>query len=101
MNQGPGFVKKGATPIRVEFYEFSGQEGILLGWSGPDTSGAQQWLSEAKPNRKNQTPLPVIDLSPTGKESVIYNNFLNGTRGGRRNGSVYIVTSSCSSSATK
>jgi cytochrome c553 len=69
-------LKKGTIPIRVEYFEVSGAQDIVLLWRGPGISGSQ-WMS-VKPKTK-RTPAPVIDLTPTGKESAIYNNFLNGT----------------------
>ncbi len=69
-------LEKGTIPIRVEYFEVSGPQDIVLLWRGPGISGSQ-WMS-VKPKTK-RTPPPVIDLTPTGKESAIYNNFLNGT----------------------
>jgi len=69
-------LKKGSIPIRVEFFEVSGPQDIVLLWKGPGISGSQ-WMS-VKPQTK-RTPPPLIDLTPTGKESTIYNNFINGT----------------------
>ena len=70
-------LKKGTTPIRVEFFEYQGGEGISLGWKGPGIRGTQ-WMTTPPQKRKSQ-PQIVIDLTPKGNESVIYNNFLNGT----------------------
>ncbi len=75
-------LQQGTTPIRIEFYEHTGQQGIALNWSGPGIPGTQ-WLSEDRPNtgnnRRKKKPPVVIDLTPTSKESAIYNHFLNGT----------------------
>jgi len=69
-------LKKGSIPIRVEYFEVSGPQDIVLLWRGPGISSSQ-WMS-VKPKTK-RTPPPVIDLTPTGKKSSIYNNFINGT----------------------
>ncbi|MGB1259737.1 MAG: c-type cytochrome [Akkermansiaceae bacterium] len=71
-------LEKGTTPIRIEFFEYMGGQGIYLGMSGPSIKGTQ-WLSELHPSKPNKKPKPVIDLTPKGTESIIYNNFLNGT----------------------
>ncbi|MFK7911226.1 MAG: PA14 domain-containing protein [Akkermansiaceae bacterium] len=72
-------LKQGTVPIKVEYYEHTGQQGIELSWRGPKTNGTQ-WLSEDQPKQKRKRKPPVvIDLTPTGQESAIYNHFLNGT----------------------
>ncbi|BDS06632.1 hypothetical protein NT6N_16720 [Oceaniferula spumae] len=70
-------LKQGETPIRIEYFEYQGNQGISLSWTGPGIKGTQ-WMSTPQKSQKKR-PLPVIDISPTGSESVIYNNFLNNT----------------------
>jgi len=69
-------LKQGTIPIRVEYFEVTNTQDIVLFWKGPGITGSQ-WMS-VRPKRKRKPP-PVIDITPTGKESAIYNNFINGT----------------------
>lgn len=69
-------LKKGSTPIRVEYFEASNAQDIILHWSGPGIPG-RQWMS-VRPRTKRKTT-PVIDISPTTEKSSIYNNFINHT----------------------
>ncbi len=69
-------LKKGTIPIRVEYFEASQKQDIFLVWSGPSIPG-KQWLS-VRPNTKRKST-PVIDISPKGEKSTIYNNFIHHT----------------------
>ena len=69
-------LRKGTIPIRVEYFELANKEDIILYWSGPGITG-RQWMS-VRPRTKRK-PAPVIDLTPTGEKSAIYNNFINNT----------------------
>jgi len=64
----------GAHKLRVEYFEFHGQEGIALSWRGP---GIPSWrnLSD-KPPKVGPDPIPV---EPQNGRSVVYRNFIAGT----------------------
>jgi len=70
-------LEKGAHPIRIEYYEFTGQEGISLSWTGPGQKTPQQ-LTDTKLQaaRKGPTPIPI---EPTDERAAIYRNFIKGT----------------------
>jgi len=67
---------KGLHPIRIEYYEFTHQEGIQLGWKGPDVK-EWKWLSKEVPT--NTKRWPDIPISPTANRTAIYRNFIAGT----------------------
>lgn len=70
-------LKKGRHPIRIEYYEFSGQEGITLSWKGP---GKDPWkhLSKQKPKRDASSGGSML-VKPTGEKAAIYRNFIANT----------------------
>ena len=70
-------LKKGRTDLKVEFFEFTGQELIALSWSGPGIK--KETLSESKPARSRRgggNSIPIV--APPG-EATIYRNFIAGT----------------------
>ncbi|HEY1122689.1 MAG TPA: PA14 domain-containing protein [Haloferula sp.] len=64
----------GPHKLRVEYFEFHGQEGIALSWRGP---GIPSWknLSD-KPPKVGADPIPV---EPQNGRAVVYRNFIGGT----------------------
>jgi mono/diheme cytochrome c family protein len=64
----------GAHKLRVEYFEYKGQEGIALSWRGP---GIPSWrnLSD-KPPKVGPDPIPV---APQNGRAVVYRNFIAGT----------------------
>ena len=63
----------GVHKIRVEYFEYKGNEGIALAWKGP---GIPRWksLSEA-PMPGGQEPIPIL---PQNGRAVVYRNFIEG-----------------------
>lgn len=76
--KGKVTLSKGSHPIRLEYFEISGNQGIHLRWSGPGIKG-KQWLSNKPQQTRRGKTSPVIDLTPKLAEAVIYNNFITGT----------------------
>ena len=64
----------GVHKLRVEYFEYKGQEGIALAWRGP---GIPSWrnLSD-KPPKVGPDPIPVA--AQNGR-AVVYRNFIAGT----------------------
>lgn len=76
VSNGKVSLVKGPNPIRIEYFEHKGQEGITLGWkkSGKDK---WNWLSEeADPSKEEPVTIP---LAPKDGKTVIYRNFIKGT----------------------
>ena len=71
-------LKKGRTPIKIEYFELSGQEFISLAWEGPKMR--KQYLSDTKSSggggSKAGQSIPIV--APAG-EAIIYRNFIAGT----------------------
>jgi len=66
---------RGSQPLRVEYLEVVGQQGIALGWKGP---GDRQWKWLSKDAVKIKVRLP-IPIEPENGRPVIYRNFITGT----------------------
>lgn len=67
-------LKAGVSKLRVEYFEFRGQEGIALSWTGP---GIPHWKTLTdRPPRTGPDPIPVI---PRDGRAVVYRNFIAGT----------------------
>ena len=64
----------GTHRLRVEYFEYKGQEGIALSWRGP---GIPSWqnLSD-KPPKVGPDPLPIV---PQNGRAVVYRNFIANT----------------------
>ena len=69
-------LKKGANPIRIEYFEAKGNEGIDLGWK---KTGQTDWNWLTDQSGKPQQDWPNIPLSPTENKTVIYRNWISGT----------------------
>lgn len=69
--------KAGPQPIRVEYYEFSGDQGIGLAWKGPGDKKLKQ-LTDTAIQRTNSGPSP-IPIQPTAERAAIYRNFIADT----------------------
>ena len=67
---------KGLHPIRIEYYEFTQNQGVQLGWKGPDVK-EWKWLSKEVPT--NTKRWPDIPIAPTASRTAIYRNFIAGT----------------------
>jgi mono/diheme cytochrome c family protein len=64
----------GAHKLRVEYFEYKGQEGIAVAWRGP---GIPSWqnLSDKAP-KVGPDPIPV---APENGHTAVYRNFIAGT----------------------
>ena len=73
--QGEIELVKGINPVRIEYHQTTGNQGIVVGWKGPDMK-KWEWVSEEK---QNAGPgYPVIQIKPTTRP-VLYRNFIEGT----------------------
>ena len=74
----PVILKKGLTPIRVEYVEFAGQEVVVLGYKGPKDKD-YKWLSNTKGGKAGK-PAKVrvfIPIQPKDGVAAIYRNFID------------------------
>ena len=69
---------KGLHDIRVEYFEFSGQEAITLAMQGPGIKSPLQ-LSAAKPNIKKGPKWPSIPIDPPKGGTAFYRGFIAGS----------------------
>ncbi len=76
MSQGKVVLKAGANPIRVEYFQGKGQQGIALGWK---LAGAKQWQWLSATTPKNTGGNPPIPLMPQDGKTVMYRNFIKGS----------------------
>ena len=76
MSQGKVTLKAGTNPIRIEYFQGKGNQGIALGWK---LAGAKQWqwLSAAPPKATGGNP--PIPLMPKDGKTVMYRNFIKGS----------------------
>lgn len=71
-------LKKGRAEIKIEYYEYSGQEFISLSWEGPGLK--LQPLSDTAPAKGGKgNNNPEIMLAAPTNEALIYRNFIAGT----------------------
>jgi cytochrome c553 len=65
-------------PVRIEYFEFRGQQDLVLAWKGP---GDTRWqpLSESRAGRRGQPGRPTIPIAPAAGRAAIYRNFIDGT----------------------
>jgi mono/diheme cytochrome c family protein len=69
-------LNQGLHAIRVEYLEYTGNEGISVGWRLFDDK-QYQWLTDSKDTApKARDPLPI---EPVDGRPVIYRNFIAGT----------------------
>jgi hypothetical protein len=71
----PVILKKGLTPLRVEYVEFAGQEVVVLGYKGPKDKD-YKWLSKSK-GGKAAKPRVFIPIQPKDGVAAIYRNFID------------------------
>lgn len=74
---GKAALSKGANHIRVEYFQGGGEQGIALGWKGPEVK-QWKWLTPAPASSDPKAPTS-IPLVPTSEKTVIYRNFIGGT----------------------
>lgn len=64
----------GTHKIRVEYFEYRGQEGIALAWKGP---GIPRWKNLSDTSMKGgREAIPIL---PLNGRAVVYRNFIAGT----------------------
>lgn len=73
----PVMLKKGLTPIRIEYVQVGGEQVVLLGYKGPKDKGVQ-WLSKSKGGNAGKAT-PSIPIQPKDGVAAIYRNFISGT----------------------
>lgn len=69
-------LKQGRVDIRIEYFEFAGDEHLALAWEGPGLR--LQSLADTAPPREGDGN-PEIMLTPPAGEATIYRNFIEGT----------------------
>ena len=72
--QGQVQLSAGPHPIRIEYVEFRGQEGIALAMKGPGIPGWRNLSDSPIPPEK-----PTLMVTPTAGRAVIYRNFVADT----------------------
>ena len=74
----PVILKKGLTPLRVEYVEFAGQEVVVLGYKGPKDK-EYQWLSKTKGGKGGKAAKERVSIPIQPKDGVaaIYRNFID------------------------
>jgi mono/diheme cytochrome c family protein len=72
--QGKIRLSSGVHKIRIEYFEYYGNEGIALAWKGPGIPGWKN-LSD-NPVKGGREPIPV---APVNGRAVVYRNFIAGT----------------------
>lgn len=70
-------LKEGLHKIRVEYFEFSGNEGLSVGVKFPKQRNIK-WLSKEKGQASGKS-WPEIMLTPADNRPVIYRNFIQGS----------------------
>lgn len=72
--EGKVQLSAGPHKIRVEYFEYKGQEEIALAWRGP---GMPRWKSLSDTTVKGgREPIPV---TPQNGRAIVYRNFIEGT----------------------
>jgi cytochrome c5 len=68
-------LEAGSVPVRVEYFQGSGNKGITLGWKGPQT---ESWQLLSREVVKTEPTFPEILIQPTANHSATYRNFIEG-----------------------
>ena len=71
-------LSKGLHDIRVEYFEFSGEEAITLAMQGPGIKSHLR-LSAVKPNIKKGPRWPSIPIDPPVNGTAFYRGFIDGS----------------------
>ena len=74
---GKATLTAGAHPLRVEYFDKSGQTSLALSWSGGGIK-SQNLSVGAPPGKSKGSPGKVIMLTPPENEAIIYRNFIEG-----------------------
>jgi mono/diheme cytochrome c family protein len=75
-SKGKATLKAGLNPVRIEYFQGKGNQGISLGWK---MAAAKQWQWVSAATAKNTGGNPPIPLMPTNGKTVIYRNFIKGS----------------------
>jgi mono/diheme cytochrome c family protein len=70
-------LKKGMHQLRVEYFEFAGEEVLSVGMKQQGSNGIK-WFSKDKGSAQSKT-WPEIMLTPSADRAVMYRNFIQGT----------------------
>ena len=73
----PVILKKGLTPLRLEYVEFAGQEVVVLGYKGPKDKEIK-WLSKTKAGKPAKERV-LIPIEAKDGVAAIYRNFIDKT----------------------
>ena len=71
-------LSKGLHDIRVEYFEYTGQEAITLAMQGPGIKSPLQ-LSASKPSIKKGRKWPSIPINPLKNSTAFYRGFIDGS----------------------
>ncbi len=71
-------LNKGLSDIRVEYFEFSGEEAISLTMQGPGMKSPLS-LSGTKPKKKKARKKPSIPIDPPKNGTAFYRGFIEGS----------------------
>ena len=68
----------GVHKLRVEYFEYQGEQGITAAWRGP---GIPDWkkLSDAAPRQRGGPQRDPIPVKARNNRAVVYRNFIAGT----------------------
>jgi mono/diheme cytochrome c family protein len=69
---------EGAHPIRVEYFEFEGQQALNLSWKLREDEGSWKFLSEPRGDGGGSKH-PSIPVRPSPERAAIYRNFIADT----------------------
>ncbi len=76
-------LKAGSHPVRLDYFEGTGEEQLYLAWSGPAFSETplSRWIhpSRAHPAENAASATVGIPLAPANGEAIIYRNFITET----------------------
>jgi len=75
ISNGKAALKAGANPIRIEYFQGEGNQGISLGWK---PTGAKNWQWLSKSTAQAKPGAAPIALTPKDGKAVIYRNFIQG-----------------------
>ncbi|MFM2196759.1 MAG: hypothetical protein RLZZ505_191 [Verrucomicrobiota bacterium] len=76
ISKGKAKLKAGLNPVRIEYFQGGGNQGITLGWKA---KGAKQWQWVSKSTPQATAETPPIPLIPEGGKTAIYRNFIEGS----------------------
>lgn len=78
-------LKKGPVKVRLDYFEYAGQEQLYLGWSGKNFSetALSEWVHPSRDSnatvKADENEFTGIPLAPENGEAIIYRNFIAGS----------------------